>query len=71
LGRLGKTLPTERLATATTDRDGSFSLRIHLSDGPPQGTAEFDSYWRTATALYPGSKSEWSTTAFESLDVGA
>jgi hypothetical protein len=58
LGRLGKTLPTERLRTVMTGTDGRFRLRLGVRNRRR---------WRVATAFFRGSRREWSTTAFASL----
>jgi dipeptidyl aminopeptidase/acylaminoacyl peptidase len=58
LGRLGKTLPTHRLRTIVTGRDGRFRFVAHVAHRRS---------WRVATAFYRGSGSEWSTTAFDGL----
>jgi Tol biopolymer transport system component len=69
VGRLGDTLPTERLRTVTTDHTGSFTVLLDLAGSPPQGSAAFRAYWRDATAFFAGSDTEWSTTAFEPLQT--
>jgi Tol biopolymer transport system component len=57
LGRLGKTLPTERVRTVTTGSDGRFSVTLRVDA----------SRWRVASAYYDGSRDAWSTTAFEGV----
>jgi hypothetical protein len=69
VGRLGSTLPTERLMTVTTDQEGSFTARLDLAGSPPQGGPAFRGSWRIGTAFYAGSDTEWSTTAFEPLQI--
>jgi glutamine synthetase adenylyltransferase len=71
MGRLDETLPTHWLGTALTDEDGLFTFRIDLQVGPRPGSATLGSYWRAATAFFAGSKSEWSTTAFDVLKSDA
>jgi hypothetical protein len=67
LGRLGATLPTHRLVTVTTGKDGSFSVRLDLAGSPRWGTRAFHSFWRVLTGFFPGSPAIWSTTAFDVL----
>jgi dipeptidyl aminopeptidase/acylaminoacyl peptidase len=58
MGRLGTILPTHRVRTVTTGRDGRFAARLRLQD--PRT-------WRVATAFFGGDPGLWSTTAFAGL----
>lgn len=51
LGRLGDTLPAERLRTVITDQTVSFTAIVELVGGPPPGSATFRAYWRDTTAF--------------------
>jgi WD40-like Beta Propeller Repeat len=58
IGRLGRTLPTHRVRTIRTRPDGRFTVKVRVANRRK---------WRVATAFFGGSRTEWSTTAFESL----
>jgi len=65
IGRLAFALQTQRLMTTTADESGGFSVRLELTHDPRWGTSAFHRSWRVITAYFPGSESEWSTTAFD------